>query len=604
MAIELDNIELTFNAQFYALNKSLSNNLVSNVFKQIKDEKKPSPTNVPINDNIRNNIRRKDVYISALVYSTEKSPSFIKNVAGYKEKKYSYIVLVEMQNMLIVSKLNAPDMGKYFPKHIKYLAHEEINTVFSNDEPVFNKLNTSSTSLVDIGVRNANYEGNDLKSALNSYGVQQSIANSYNVKTNSSEFDDNSVNPNTRRIKTKGTRTDIRSFIEWAEKIIFKMKQTKKNTFLDSFAAPIDYEEIKKNKLSPVGILLKTESLEDKIYNGDGNYELKYKKSDKKYLPITQNRFRKVINEAKYSFTINANQFELNKSTIEVKELGNKLKLKSDDFRKIYLFNANSKRPQNIESYFNSKGDFSIIFQDPKYIYNKHQLYFDKGILNNIESLLQIVEPKDYLKDVTNEKLYSDNEKKTIDKTITCFDEKTLFNMVEKKVYDDGHLICDDLGDEWADHIHCKVHDTSPEILFYISKHGETSTKASSLHDVLGQVSKNIGNIKFDKERFSDKIKTWKNNWSGTKINRLRSEEKDWSKVLNDVEKLIVNPKTVRTLCVVTTLLSYKQLEKELIDFRDGKNKQKHLSQLIWFLASYVNACKINEIKPRILCKP
>jgi hypothetical protein len=80
-------------------------------------------------------------------------------------------------------------------------------------------------------------------------------------------------------------------------------------------------------------------------------------------------------------------------------------------------------------------------------------------------------------------------------------------------------------------------------------------------------------------------------------------DEKDWNKVLDDVEKLIVNPKTVRTLCVVTTLLSYKQLKQELIDFRDGKNKQKHLSQLIWFLASYVNACKINEIKPRILCK-
>lgn len=603
MAIELYNIELTFNAQFYKLNKNLSTNLVKNVFKKIKDEKIPKPNVISINNNIRNNKRRKDIFISVFVYSIEKTPSFLKNV-NYKEKKYSYIVLIEMYGMLVISKLNAPDMGKYFPNNIKYLAHEEVSNVFSNDEPVYNKLNTSSTSLVDTGVKNTIYEGNNLKNGMNAYGVQQSIANSFNVKTNDSKLDDNAINPNTRRIKTKSIRTDLNSFIEWAEKVIYKLNQPKKETFLDSFASPINYEEIKNNKLSSTGILLKLESLENKLYSEDNTFELKYKKTKDKFIKINESRYKPFLEKAKNSFLVDNDSFEFDKFNISLVYNNNKIKLYSDELRKVYLFNQNSNKPQNIESYFNGIGYFALIFDDPKYIYNKHQLYYDEGILNNIDSLLKILESNRYLEQVTNEKLYCDNKKnEPIDKSITSFDEKTLFNVVEKKIFDKGHLICDDLGDEWADHIHLKNDEESPEIIFYISKYGETSTKASSLHEVLGQVSKNIGNIKFDKEMFEKKIITWKNNWSGTQLNRLRSAKKDWNIILNDAEELISNPKTIRTLCVVTTLLSYTQLKNELNDFKDGTNKRKHLPQLMWFLSSYVHACMVNNIKPRIICK-
>ena len=60
-----------------------------------------------------------------------------------------------------------------------------------------------------------------------------------------------------------------------------------------------------------------------------------------------------------------------------------------------------------------------------------------------------------------------------------------MFGFVENICTNQNYIFCDDLGDEWADHITFNLTDLS--ISFIHSKHGDISTSASNLHDVVGQ---------------------------------------------------------------------------------------------------------------------
>ena len=75
----------------------------------------------------------------------------------------------------------------------------------------------------------------------------------------------------------------------------------------------------------------------------------------------------------------------------------------------------------------------------------------------------------------------------------TEFHENCVFKIVEDKFATSTCLVCDDLGNEWADHIAIK----GDTISFIHSKSnnmaGKTSLSASNFQDAIGQALKNIG---------------------------------------------------------------------------------------------------------------
>ncbi|TOJ01974.1 hypothetical protein CGI47_24710, partial [Vibrio parahaemolyticus] len=89
------------------------------------------------------------------------------------------------------------------------------------------------------------------------------------------------------------------------------------------------------------------------------------------------------------------------------------------------------------------------------------------------------------------------SEKGTFVSDQTAFAEGSMFHFVENLHEGDDYVFCDDLGIEWADHITFNLNEGS--IAFIHSKHGDETTSASKLHDVVGQGIKNLGNMFFDK---------------------------------------------------------------------------------------------------------
>ena len=164
--ILLDNVEITSNAVFYKLNKPLSDYIINKMFTHIVKNKEG--IRVTCKDSIRNNTRESNVYISFLIFYMERNPPFIKNL-NLKERKYSYLLLMEVNGTLVVSSLNTPGVYKYLNKHIDEFGFEVIANTFSDLNPSYEKVRSQSTSILGDNIRKKVLEGVSLEKRIDGY---------------------------------------------------------------------------------------------------------------------------------------------------------------------------------------------------------------------------------------------------------------------------------------------------------------------------------------------------------------------------------------------------------------------------------------------------
>ena len=600
--ILLDNIEITSNAIFYKLNKPLSDNIINRMFIDIVKLKKG--IRVRCKNSIRNNTRERNVYISFLVFYVEKTPPFIKNL-NLKERKYSYLLLMEINGALVVSSLNTPGVYKYLNKHIDEFGFEVIANTFSDQNPSYEKVRSQSTSILGDNIRKKVLEGVSLEKRIDGYN---SIPLSVSLKTKDAK---NSITMSTSRISTNNGRGSIREFIDWSKSIIIGINSANKDNFINTFAVPVKLDETKNKNLKPMGILLNLYELEEKLFeNEHDNYKICNKDKNGNLNELSKNLIRELFESFKEPLLVGA--LEKNRYKIKIQNydvyltVTNKsILVNNREFSNLYLCNDSNSVCQKLSTLINKEQNFTIIFDNSSYIYTNRELFLNKDIFNNIESIYSIIETYDELKDCKAEK--SVNKFKNTD---IEFAQDTLFGIVEKNIWTNkGHLICDDLGDEWADHIaiyNTKEKGEIPYINFYISKHGDNTTGASKFHDVIGQAQKNLGNINFKKEEILEKIRLWESsNYGKTNISKLRSSNGTWENVKIDSIAVLENPLTLRNMYLVVSFLSLSNLKNDIKSFVKDKEKgYAHIPQLIWFISTFIAQCKEHNVKPRIICKP
>ncbi len=603
--ISLDNIEVTSNARFFKLNKPLSKKVIETMFRNIISSKNGS--RISIKEPLRDNSRENGIFISCLVFYSHKNPTFIKQVDFLKEKKYSYMLLIEMNGMLVVSSLNTPGIYKYLKRYIEELGYEVIANTFSDMNPTYEKVSSQNISLLGNKVRKKTLEGRTLEAQIDGHN---SIPLSVSLRTDNMK---NSISISTSRISSNNGRDNIREFIDWAKIIIAGIKSSNKDNFINTFAAPVKLDEISKKNLQPMGILLNLHDIEAKIFeNENDNFKIRSKDKNGTFCDIDETIIRKLFDTFRESLLIakldNKRKYKINVNdynaylTITTKNILIIIRELND----YYLYNSDTGEHQRIRNLINQEQNFTIIFNDSNYIYTTKELFFNKGIFNNIESLYSIIETYDVINNCTNEKFL----RNTPHQNDTGFHENTLFGIVEKTIWNQkGHLICDDLGDEWADHISiysAKTQGEIPNINFYISKHGDnTTTSASKFHDVIGQAHKNIGNINFKEEDILRKISLWENsNYGNTQISKLRSNNGGWDSVKQDFIDVLENPLTIRNMYLVVSFLSLSKLKNDISSYRDRQKGLEHIPQLIWFIHAFIDQCKEHNVKPHIVCKP
>ena len=244
---------------------------------------------------------------------------------------------------------------------------------------------------------------------------------------------------------------------------------------------------------------------------------------------------------------------------------------------------------------------FTVLFSDFALAYIDGSLYRDEALLGGGVNFLRHLQAAAPLAQTTSEKgAFAPGQE--------AFDETSVFRVIVDHVANDSDvLLCDDLGDEWADFIGINTVTRPVMVSFYHAKHGARSLSAAAFHDSVGQAIKNLGRMALPSESMSAKYALWEMSYRGsgaaTAISRMirgggrpEIEEK--------IQEVRSAPDLVKRVFIVTSSLSRAQVESAFTDAAAGEPPLPHFVQLYWLLMSYFSACTEIGAIGYVVCQP
>ncbi|MCF5167535.1 hypothetical protein GIW45_26750 [Pseudomonas congelans] len=240
-----------------------------------------------------------------------------------------------------------------------------------------------------------------------------------------------------------------------------------------------------------------------------------------------------------------------------------------------------------LKQFIDKEDTFIILFDQPRFAYLDGNLYQDDSLINGGTQFLGYLFGNAELATVTD-------EKGTFTAAHRTFDLDSTFGAVLSTVApEDDVMVCDDLGDEWADFIGFRTDPASPRVTFYHAKHGDLTLGASAFHVSVSQAIKNLGNLALPSSAMANKFALWNRPYANggvtTGINRTcRGTIAD---SITAVEFCRNAPHTFKRVAIVTSSLSKTAVEQAFQHIQAGGTANPYFVQLYWLLSSFFAAC-------------
>ena len=344
-----------------------------------------------------------------------------------------------------------------------------------------------------------------------------------------------------------------------------------------------------------VAILIDLSEIENKVYDGTATL----KKDDDTV--FSHEEINKFFNQIKSPISVDGNILRIKGTALAGKVIFSKnlITIRNKILDSISVA-ENGIGIYTLGSYINKDKPFSAVFDSPNYSYYSKSCFEDKHLLNNIQSILNIFYGVNEFNSVISEK------EKPHAADLTRFPENSLFRKVEDLYRADHNIIiCDDMNDEWSDHIAIDSTSPTPSISFIHSKFTKKDTNGASVfHDVVAQALKNIGRTQADKSLFKNKYDNkWIRNYENTNISRVTGAL-NWQEVELALDVVYHNPNSIKKVVLATPFLKKTNLDEELNKLVLGQKCKPHYVQLIWLINTFISSCKDFGIQAHILCKP
>jgi hypothetical protein len=245
---------------------------------------------------------------------------------------------------------------------------------------------------------------------------------------------------------------------------------------------------------------------------------------------------------------------------------------------------------------------FTILFDDPALAYVEGELFRDEALLDGGAGFLRHLQPFPSLADATSEKGEFAPDQ-------TEFSADSVFRkIVDDVARNDDVLLCDDLGDEWADFIGINTQSRPPSINFYHGKWGNVTLSASAFHDAVGQAEKNLGRLDLPPASLPAKLNSWLPNYlSGTGVQtaiRRIVRGGNIGEIADKIEEVRLAPDVAKRVYIVTSSLSKAQVELTFANLANGARPSPHFVQLYWLLMAYFSACSEMGVVGFVACRP
>ncbi|CNK47051.1 hypothetical protein yaldo0001_23200 [Yersinia aldovae ATCC 35236] len=592
--MKIEEIVLIKSAQFYKVNKVITKKTINSMFDELSEFKigRYLLKECKI-DGVTNAVEFK---YSIAVYKVETEPSFIHN-SSLREVKFSYVLLLEIDDSLVIFKKNIDSPEKKLSKYISEYDYEYFCHFGGGLNPEYERVSMSNMSISDAVIRSRTLEAYKLNGIIPLNSASRSVPKNFRVKIDNGIY---SLCPNSSRVTLRDKAVGIYPLVVWASETILEIKNTlSRSDFLDNFATPIVLEDIILKGGYIASVFFDFNELDKQIRGNNPIYKLMIDNGVGELIDLDDKKLKRFFNAFKSPILVLNNKLKIKGKMLKGSIIPNKktITIKVDLFNKFVIVDGNNQEI-TIGSYINKYKPFLATFNSPNYICYSRSCFEDRKILNNLKSVINILDDSYDFSSVISEKC------KPHGNNITEFPEKSLFYHVEKMyISNNSILICDDMNDEWADHIHIEC-DNNPSISFIHSKYTKKdSYGASKFHEVVSQALKNIGMMYGDIESIENKYtQKWSKNYEETNITRVRGNKKldDVKKAFNSISS---NPNTVRKIVLATPFIRRKEVESifENIE-RNGHGEAYHI-QLIWLISTFVSACQEYGIQPKILCK-
>ncbi|MGX5830091.1 hypothetical protein [Mesorhizobium sp. 43Arga] len=603
----IDDLTVVKSATFFTIRKNLSDKAVEDMFTALRK------THGVTAHNIFRHIREMqgNTRWSAICFEYETPPAFLDPASGVKEKLCGYLMLVEYHGhaALFSSRLGLPTAFK--SRHFAPIAVSRMEGAIARENAVFQKMRMRNMSLSPYVMRNKTLEAPNLANVVGPAGSRRYAPQTYMVSIDGIY---STATPSTGRIGVRSDKVSHGELIEFAQNIIdaLRVDHVDVSPFIRTFARPMSLADALAAS-QPTALAVDTARLAVAAAGDEATIRLVYVGDE--VMELSADELNELLSQLDQALAIEGNErlrgaklpgsddelatISLNKSRIALRSLtlGMAATVKVETLG--LPLGADPER-RSLCSYLDDEDCFIVLFDDVRLSYIDGQVFRDETMLDGGASFLPYLHSDASLQTVVD-------EKGAFVAGQVAFDGTSTFGAIVDHVgAQDDVLICDDLGDEWADFIGIKEEAGFVQVSFYHAKHDELTLSAGSFHVAVSQAIKNLGNMMFPPERMQAKVQSWNATYNAqgqpTQIARTVRNNK------GDLGEVIVRARTApdvrRRAIIVTSSLSKRAVSDAFAAIQAGQRPTHTFVQLYWLLQSFFSACTEVGASGSIVCQP
>lgn len=605
----IENLEIAQSGYFHLRKRRLSNEAINRLFTTLRGQARQPSQNLFRADRIA----FEDARYSAICFSHERDVSFLAPEANVVERIYGYVLIVEHGPYVAVFKSGLDLPSAFKTAYLGKVANERIERAIARQDAVFEKLRLRNMSISPLALRSKSLEARDLENAIATSSASRFIPQAYSVRRQDGVY---SATPTTGRISLRADRAGVEATVAWAIQIseLLQADDGAVSGFIRNFARPIELTALPAD-VQPTFIGIDTMSLADALFSADEGFRL-IREGANGIEELLQAEAQAVLAALEPAFPVvrRRRAYEVRAedgvTPIAALRIGaTRIGLRGFDLPLIADISVESRSQPlgedanavSLSRYLDRENLFTILFSDLALAYIDGALFRDEALAGGGAALLAHLRVDPSLAHTTSEK--GDFAVGQVEFAQAC-----VFRSVVDTIADgDDVLLCDDLGDEWADFIGVSTQSSPRMISFYHAKHGNQSLSASAFHESVGQAIKNLGRMGLPADMLPNKLAGWRNRYrnNGVQTDIARMIRGGTPQQIAEKLDLVrAAPDALQRVFIVTSSLSRAQVGEVLANVVQGTAPTPHFVQLYWLLMSYFSACVEMGVRGYVVCRP
>ncbi|WP_394546850.1 hypothetical protein [Pantoea ananatis] len=591
----IDELQASKSCYFYRQKTALTTGAINDLFRAIR-RAQTAPSN-----NLFSFARQQHgaSIWSALCFQFDKTPPFLPGTGNVIDRVTGYLLIVEYRDYVAIFKSQIELPADFAKRYLQRISAHDVDRGLTSKDSVFARVRLRHMTLSRFALRSKTLEGENLQNNVGMASSARFAPLGYSFTEAQEHF---STTPRTGRISLRSDRAGYLELVDYAIDIIDRLHprpgRPSSSPFLAAFARQLELSDL---TASPTQFAVDTAILGQAIFD---DKIIRFVKRDRGgYRELLKAEIEPILSQLTDILLVARNvngklvltqtttglevgEIAINKTRIALKRLT--LPLLTDVYVEDtqYAIGADNDRAP-LKQFIDREDTFIVLFDQPKFAYLDGSLYQDDSLVNGGTQFLGYLFGNDELETVTD-------EKGTFTTAHRTFDADSTFGAVLSTVAaEDDVIVCDDLGDEWADFIGFRTDPASPRVTFYHAKHGDLTLGAGAFHVSVSQAIKNLGNLTLPASTMGKKFVRWgrlyTNNRVRTGISRTCRGTPADSKAA--VEFCRNAPHTFKRVAIVTSSLSKAEVEQTFLDIAAGGTASPYFVQLYWLLSSFFAAC-------------